>query len=177
MTSAFRTYTHEHGGRVLLLFLLFLLAIYNLAVSGFTSFAVVCILPLIVLLIYVAFKWPYLVFWTLIITNYVIQLLHFNDWLPSGIPTSTYNELLEIALVAIALIDIRKDHHWERSMNLMAFAILLWTIICFLEVFNDTCSLGINVGAWFLGFRLMAFQLIYFLLIISIYINSPEVLQ
>ena len=176
MTEAFRTYTHEHGGRVLLLFLLFLLAIYNLATSGFTSFAIVCVLPLIILLIYLAIKWPYIIFWSLIVTNYVIQLLHFNDLLPSGIPTSTYNELLEIALIAIALIDIRKDHHWERSMNLMAFVILLWTIICFLELFNDTCNLGINIGAWFLGFRLMAFQLIYFLLIFSIYINSPEVL-
>ena len=177
MTEAYRTYTHEHGGRVLILFLLFLLAIYNFVVSGFTSFAIVCILPLLVLLIYVALKWPYLVFWSLIFTNYVLQFFNFNDWLPSGIPISTYNEIFEITLIAIALIDIRKGHHWGRSVNLMAFAILLWTIICFLEVFNDTCSLGINVGAWFLGFRLMAFQLIYFLLIFSVYINSPEVLN
>lgn len=176
MIEAYRTYTHEHGGRVVLLFLLFLLAIYNLATSGFTSFAIICVLPLIILLLYLAIKWPHIIFWSLIITNYVIQLLHFNELLPSGIPTSTYNELLEITLIAIALIDIRKDHHWGRSMNLMAFSILLWTTICLLEVFNDTCSLGINVGAWFLGFRLMAFQLIYFLLIFSIYINSPEVL-
>ena len=176
MISAFRSYTHEHGGRVLLLFLLFLLAIYNLATSGFTSFAIVCILPLIVLLIYVAIKWPYLVFWSLILVNYNLQLFSFNEWLPSGVPLSLYNELFEITLIAIALIDIRKDHHWERSLNLMTFAILFWFLLCALEVFNDTCRLGINVGAWFTGFRLMAFQLVYFLLIFSIYINSPEVL-
>lgn len=176
MTSAFRTYTHEHGGRVVLLFLLFLLAIYNLATSGFTTFAIVCILPLIVLLVYTAFKWPYLVFWSLILVNYNIQFFSFNEWLPAGVPLSLYNELFEIALVAIALIDIRKDHHWGRSMNLMAFAILLWFLLCALEVFNDTCRLGINIGAWFTGFRLMAFQLVYFLLIFSIYINSPETL-
>lgn len=177
MASAVRTYTHEHGGRVILLFLLFLLAIYNFAISGFTSFAIVCILPVFVIFVYVAFNWPYLVFWSLIITNYVLQFFNFNEWLPSGIPLSLYNELFEIALIAIALIDIRKDHHWERAMNLMAFAILLWFLLCALEIFNDTCSLGINVGAWFTGFRLMAFQLVYFVLIFSVYINSPDVLN
>lgn len=176
MTSAFKTYTHEHGGRVVLLFLLFLLAIYNLATFGFNSFAIVCAIPLIVLLVYVAFKWPYLVFWSLIIVNYFLHLFSFNQWLPESIPMSSYNELFEIALIAIALIDIRKDYPWGRSQNPMAFAILLWFLLCALEVFNDTCSLGINVGAWFTGFRLMAFQLVYFLLIFSLYINSPEVL-
>lgn len=177
MTEAFRTYTHEHGGRVLLLFLLFLLAIYNFATSGFNSFAIVCILPLFVIFVYIAFNWPYFVFWSLIIANYILQFFNFNEWLPAGIPLSLYNELFEITLIVIALIDFRKDRHWERSVNLMAFAILLWFLLCALEVFNDTCRLGINVGAWFTGFRLMAFQLVYFLLIFSIYINSPEVLN
>ena len=176
MTSAFRTYTHEHGGRVILLFLLFLLAIYNFAISGFSSFAIICSIPLIIVSAYLAFKWPYIVFWSLIITNYILQFFSFNEWLPSGIPLSAYNELFEITLIAIALIDIRKDHHWGRSMNLMTFAAFLWILLCALEVFNDTCSLGINVAAWFTGFRLMAFQLIYFILVFSIYINSPEVL-
>ena len=176
MTSTLKTYTHEHGGRVVLLFLLFLLAIYNFVTSGFNSFAIICVLPLIVLFVYVAFNWPYLVFWSLIIFNYLLPFLNFNEWLPSGIPLSLYNELFEIALIAIALIDFRKDHSWGRTINLMGFAILLWFLLCALEVFNDTCSLGINVGAWFTGFRLMAFQLVYFLLIFSVYINSPEVL-
>ena len=177
MTSAFRTYTHEHGGRVIVLFLLFLLALYNFIFSGFTSYAIICIIPLFLVLVYVAFRWPYLVFWGLIILNYNLQFFNFNEWLPSGIPLSAYNELLEITLIAIALIDFRKDQQWGRSINLMAFAVLLWVLLCALEVFNDTCSLGINVGAWFAGFRLMAFQLVYFILIFSIYINSPEVLS
>ena len=176
MTSAFRTYTHEHGGRVALLFLLFLLAIYNFYIAGFNNFAIVCAIPFGLVIVYFAFKWSYLVFWSLIILNYILPLFNFNEWLPSGVPLSAYNEILEITLIAIALIDIRKDHHWGRSMNLMTFAALLWTIICFLELFNDTCSLGINMGAWFAGFRLMAFQLFYFIIIFSIYINSPEVL-
>ena len=89
---------------------------------------------------------------------------------------SAYNELLEIMLIAIALIDIRKEHHWGRVMNMMSFAISLWLLLCALEVFNNTCGLGINVGAWFTGFRLMAFQLFYFVIVFSLYINSPQIL-
>lgn len=176
MTEAFRTYSHEHGGRVVLLFLLFLLAIYNLAISGFNNFAIICSLPLILVIAYFAFKRPYIAFWGLIFINYNLQFFNFNEWLPAGVPLSSYNELFEVALIAIALIDFRKEHHWGRSMNLMMFAAFLWILLCLLEVFNDTCSLGINVAAWFTGFRLMAAQLVYFILIFSIYINSPEVL-
>ena len=176
MTGFVRSYTHEHGGRVAILFLLFLLAIYIFITSGFTGFAFVCATPLIVLCAYISFRWSYLVFWTLIIVNYNLQFFNFNEWLPSGVPLSIYNELLEITLIAIAIIDIRKDHHWGRSINLMFFAVFIWIILCVLEVFNDTCSLGINVGAWFAGFRLIAFQLLYFILIFSLYINSPEML-
>lgn len=176
MTGFVRSYTHEHGGRVAILFLLFLLAIYIFITSGFTGFAIVCAIPLIVICAYISFRWSYIVFWTLIIVNYNLQFFNFNEWLPSGVPLSIYNEILEITLIAIAIIDIRKDHHWGRSINLMFFAVFIWIILCVLEVFNDTCSLGINVGAWFAGFRLIAFQLLYFILIFSLYINSPEML-
>lgn len=176
MTGIVRSYTHEHGGRVIMLFLLFLLAIYNLTTAGFNNFAIVCALPIIIVFAYIAFKWSYLVFWGLIVVNYNIQFFSFNEWLPSGIPLSAYNELIELTLIAIALIDIRKDHHWGRSMNLMALAVFLWISLCVIEVFNDTCRLGIDVASWFTGFRLIAFQLFYFVLIFSIYVNSPEVL-
>ena len=176
MTEAFRTYTHEHGGRVLLLFLLFLLALYNLATSGFNSFAIICAIPLIIVCIYIAFKWTYVFFWSFILVNYIIQFFSFNQLLPSGLPISAYNEIFEILLIMIALIDVRKDYPWGRSMNLMSFAIFIWVLLCAVEVFNDTCGLGINVAAWFTGFRLTAFQLVYFILIFSIYINSPEIL-
>lgn len=176
MTQAIKTYTHEHGGRVALLFLLFLLAIFIFFTSGFSSFAIVCAIPLILVCVYLAFKWPYLVFWALIVINYNLQFFAKNQWIPEFLPMSAYNELLEIMLIAIALIDIRKEHHWGRVMNMMSFAISLWLLLCALEVFNNTCGLGINVGAWFTGFRLMAFQLFYFVIVFSLYINSPQIL-
>ncbi len=168
MTGFVRSYTHEHGGRVATLFLLFLLAIYIFITSGFTGFAFVCATPLIILFAYIAFKQSYIIFWTLLIVNYNVQFFSFNEWLPNGIPLSAYNELIEITLIAIAIIDIRKDHHWGRAINMMSFAILLWVLLCALEIFNDTCRLGINVNAWFIGFRLIAFQLVYILSLIHI---------
>ena len=176
MAGAFKTYTHEHGGRVVLLFLLFLLAIYLFAASGFNTFAIVCFIPLLLLGVYFAFKWPHAIFWCLILINYNLHFFSKNGWLPEGIPISLYDELFEILLIAIALIDIRRSQHSERFMNLMTFAALLWTLLCAIEVFNDTCSLGINIAAWFAGFRLMAFQLFYFILVFSLYMNKPDTL-
>lgn len=177
MTEAFRTYTHEHGGRVVLLFLLFLLAIYNFTTSGFNSFAIICILPLVVVFVYAAFKWQNLAFWGLILINYFIHFLGKNQWMPEILPTSAHNELLEILLITIALVDIRKEWHFGRAVNLMSFAIFIWTLLCVLELFNDTCGLGINVAGWFTAFRLLAFQLFYFVIVFSLYINSPQMLM
>ena len=177
MASAFKTYTHEHGGRVMLLFLLFLLAIYSFITSGFNVFAIICIIPLMIAFIYAAFKWKHLLFWCLIIVNYNLQFFGKNQWLPGGIPMSAYNEFFEIALIAVALIDIRKEQLFGRAINIMSFSILLWTLLCLLEVFNNTCGLGMNVEGWFTAFRLIAFQLFYYVIIFSLYIDSPQVLR
>ena len=176
MTGIVKSYARENGGRVLLLFLLFLLAIYSFITSGFAGYAIICIIPLTLVLIYAAFKWRHALFWILFIINYFIHFLSKNQWMPEGIPMSAYNELLEISLLGVAIIEIRKDQHFGRAINLMFFAISLWTLFCIIEVFNDTCGLGINVGAWFSGIRLLAFQLFYFVIIFSLYIDSPEIL-
>ena len=168
------TYSRENGGRVLLLFLLFLLAIYQLLNSGFNSFAIICILPLLVLYIYVAFKWKMFTFWILITVNYFIQMKDISTSLP--VPMSLPNEMLQILLLAIAILDIRQTTHFNRTANMMLFALLIWCGFCTLEVLNDTCGLGINISAWYSGARLMAFQLLYIFLVFSIYISTPEIL-
>jgi len=177
MTNSIRTYTHEHGGRVIVLFLLFLLAIYNFAISGFNSFALICALPIAIVFIYCAFKWKMLCFWLLFFLNYLIPCLNKNMLLPSGIPISSYNEILELLLLAIALIDFRFSERIGRAMNLMMFAVLIWCGLCILQLFNNTCDLGINVTRWFAGLRLMGLQLIYFVVIFAVYIDSPEKLD
>ena len=172
MTDTFKTYSRENGGRVLLLFLLFLLALYQLTHAGFPAFTVVCLIPLLVLGVYCAFRWRMLTFWILIFVNYFIQMKDIAENLP--LPMSLPNEMLQIILLAIAIIDARVNPHFDKCANLMLFALIIWCGFCTIEVLNDTCNLGINWGSWYSGARLMAFQLMYIFLVFSIYISTPE---
>ena len=173
MPNSIANYTTENRGRVLLLFLLFLLAIYEFVTAGYSNFVIVCILPFIVLFVYIAFRWQMFTFWCLIFINYFIQMKDVSVPVPTSLP----NEMMELILLAIAVIDVRKDPQFGRAANLMLLAILIWCGLCFIEVFNNSCNLGINVAAWFSGARLMAIQLIWILLIFSIYISSPKILM
>lgn len=174
MTAKLSTYTNETGGRVLLLFLLFSLAIYQFVIAGFSAFAIVCLIPALVIGAVVIFKWRMASFWMLIIINYFLQWKCFPS---TGIPMSLYNELLQILLLSIAVIDARQTPHFERAGNVMLFAIVVWCTFCTIEVFNDTCGLGINIGAWYTGARLMAFQMLYIFLVFTLYIDTPDKLM
>ena len=163
-------YTHENGGRVALLFLLFALAIYEFINAGFNSFAVICLSPLAILFIYVAFKWKMGVFYLLIILNWFIM----NRNYAPPFPRSLVDEMLELLLIVVAIIDIRDTPHFSRAWNFMLFAVMIWCGLCTIEILNDTCGLGINVDAWFTGFRLMALHLIWIVLVFSLYISNPQ---
>lgn len=170
--AAFRTSANElGGGRIMILLLLFVLAIYQFVNAGFSTFAVVCMLPVVVLAVVMAFSHHMLVFWALMFINYVVQWHSMP--LPQGIPMSMYNEGLEILLLALAIIDV-KEARFERCANIMLYALIVWCTYCTLEVLNDSCGLGINIGAWYSGARMMAFQLLYTFIIFSIYISSPK---
>jgi hypothetical protein len=172
MFKDYTKYAHENGGRVLLLFLLFLLAIYQLYHAGFPAYAIVCLSPIFILAVIAGFRYRMFFFWALILINYFVQM---KDFPSIGLPMSLYNEMFEIILLVIAIIDV-KESHFERTANLMLFAIIIWCGFCTLELLNDTCDLGINIGAWFTGVRMMAFQMIYIFLVFSIYISTPQVL-
>ena len=174
MTNSFATYSRENGGRVALLFLLFLLAIYEFVTAGYNAFVIVCMIPAVVLAGYVIFRWRMSAFWLLIFVNYFIQ---WKEIPPNPIPTSLPNEMLQLLLLAIAIIDVRQSPHFERTANLMLFALIIWCGFCTIEVLNDTCDLGINAGAWYTGARMLAFQLLYIFLVFSLYISSPEILR
>ena len=171
MTNAFKTYTKENGGRVSLLFLLFLLAIYEFITAGFSAFAVVCLTPLLALFVLAAFHFRMFTFWTLIIINYFLQVKGLHLPIPMSLP----NEMLEIILLALAIIDV-KNSHFERTANMMLYALFIWCGFCTLQVLNDTCNIGLDLGAWYTGARLMAFQIMYAFLVYSIYISKPDIL-
>lgn len=171
MLKDYTTYAHDNGGRVAILFLLFLLAIYQFINAGYNAFAIICLTPLIIPIVYAAFRWQMLTFWVLMFVNYFIQ---FKNIPPLPIPVSLPNELLEIVLLAIVVIDVRQYPHFERIGNLMLFSILGWCAFCTIEALNDTCNLGIDIGGWYAGARMMAFQLLYAFLVYSLYLTTPE---
>ena len=177
MNKGIATYAQENRGRALLLFLLFGLAIWQFINAGFSAFAMVCMSPLIVLAIYAAFTWRMSAFWVLFAINYTVMFFGKQQMLPHGIPTSLYNELLELLLIGIAIVDAREEPKFERTANLMLYALIAWCGYCTLEVLNDTCDLGINVGNWYSGARLMAFQLLYIFLVFSLYVSTPKILH
>ena len=119
-------YAHENGGRVLLLFLLFSLAIYEFLTAGLPIFAIICFLPLVVILIYFTFKRRMGVFWALIFINYFIQMKGFPIVGPMSLP----NEILQISLLGLAIIDSRENPHFERCGNLRLFSLIIWCSFC-----------------------------------------------
>ena len=167
-------YAHENGGKVLLLLLLFCLAIYEFLIAGLPALTIICLSPLVVIIAYFAFKRRTNAFWTLIIVNYFVQMKGIF-FLP--IPISLPNEMLQFLLLALAIIDARESSNFGRTLNQMLFALIFWCLFCIIEVFNDTCGLGINVSVWYTGARLLAFQLLYIFLVFCIYISSPEILM
>lgn len=172
MVTAFKTYARDNGGRVSLLFLLFLLAIYGFITAGFPAFAVVCLIPVLVLLVLAAFHFRMFTFWALIVINYFVQWKNFPS---TGLPMSLYNEMLEIILIALAIIDV-KEAKFERLGNIMLFTLMIWCGFCTLQVLNDTCNIGLDIGAWYTGARLMAFQIMYAFIVYTLYITNPKIL-
>lgn len=172
MTNGVITYSRENRGKILLLFLLFLLALYQFVTAGFESFTIICLLPFVVLFIYFAFKWKMFTFWTLFVTNYFLQMHDVTIPVPLSLP----NELLQMTLLAIAIVDARETPNFERTANLMLLALITWCSFCTLQIMNNTCNLGIDFGGWYGGARMMAFQLLYIFLVFSLYISSPTIL-
>ena len=171
MTSAFKTYAKDNGGRVSLLLLLFVVAIYEFITAGFSAFAVVCLIPVLILFVLAAFHFRMFTFWVLIVLNYFLQFKSIHWPVPMSLP----NEMLEIILLALAIIDV-KNSHFERTANMMLYALFIWCGFCTLQVLNDTCNIGLDIGAWYTGARLMAFQIMYAFLVFSIYISKPDIL-
>lgn len=155
-----------------MLFLLFLLALYELVNAGFSVFAVICMSPIVVFMFLGTFQYRMFTFWGLILVNFFVQWKNFPG---IGLPTSLYNEMLEIVLLALTIIDV-KDSHYERSINVMFIALVGWCGFCMLEMLNDTCGLGFDFAGWYTQARLIGFSLMYVFLVFTLYINNPKVL-
>lgn len=163
-----------NGGRVALLFLLFLLGIYEFVTVGFSAYAIICLIPIIILVVLATFRYSMFAFWTLFVVNFFIMWRGKMMSLP--FPASLPNEVLEIILLALAIIDV-KESRFERCGNIMLFALIIWCGFCTLEVLNDTCGIGIDVTRWYPVTRSVAYQIMYAFLVFSVYISNPKILN
>ena len=171
-SSSFRTSTGElGGGRIAILLLLFALALYQFYHAGFGAFAMICLLPVLALFIILSFKYRMFLFWTLVFVNYLVAMMSF-PW-PEGIPTSLYNEILEILLIVLVIIDV-KDTKFDYALNTMLLAIIIWCSFITLELLNDTCGFAFDFPTWFPDARKLAFQILYAFLVFSLYINNQQ---
>ena len=170
--KAIKLYAKENGGRVSLLFLLFLLALYQLITAGLNAFAIICFIPVIIIGIIISFRHSMFLFWMLFAINYLIMM---RDFPHTGLPISIHNELLELSLLGIAIITY-ENFPFRRIGNLMFLSLVVWCLFCTLEVLNNTCNLGINISAWYQGARLMAFQIMYIYLVFTLYIRTPKLI-
>lgn len=170
-TNTIRNYSKENGGRAVLLLLLFFLAIYNFITSGYSAFVTVISIPALMMLGYIFFKSKTTLFYTLFSINFFIMFITRHFYIP--IPVSMVNEMLELLLLALALLDVSK-YRFSDTLNVMLLMLLVWMVFCCIEIFNDACGIGIDVYRWYTGARLMSFQLVYAHLVMTIYVNSPS---
>ena len=99
-------YAHENGGRAIVLFLLFLLSLYSYNNSGINGMAMILAIPISIVIIYMAFSFRMFAFWALFLMNYFVMFLSKEGKMP--LPASLPNEMLELVLIAIAIIDLRE---------------------------------------------------------------------
>lgn len=168
-TRSIIEYFRENGGRVLILFLLFLLAIFSFHSMGIGGFALICLLPLFPILLWITFKHKMTMFWALFVCNYF--LMGFIKYHTLPVPTSLPCELLELIMLMSLFID-NKDSKFSNLGNVMLMALMMWLFFACIEMFNDTCNLGFHITEWITEVRLLVFQLLYVYIIFTLLITD-----
>lgn len=159
------------AGKTALLILLFALAMGTMWSMGIVGLGAVCAIPALALFILLALRYTMTMFWVFFVFNFFCFSLQYNGLMP--LPLSGVEEIFYIILMTIALLE-GKDIMRVQLGNTMTTCLAVWWIYCCLDVFNDTCGLGIDVAMWFVKVRITAFQLMYAYLVCVIFINTPE---
>ena len=171
MIGTFRSSTRNSGGRVLILFLLFLFALYQLSTSGITGFAAVCLLPALGIFIYLAFKHQNALFWFIFTMNYFVMGLQRYGYIPVPI---TVVAVLPQLLLLMSLLILPPKKEGGKFATPMFLGIILWTIYLVLQLFNDTCNLPISIGDWLTNITFFSLYFIITYILINKIINTPE---
>lgn len=170
MVKPYTTSGNHIGGRVIVLFLLFLFALYQFYSMGITVYAAICLFPAIILFVFLALKHQNALFWYIFTINYFVMGLVRYGYIPVQVTVVTV--LPQVLLIIALIIHTRKGNNSLGTP--MLFAILLWTIYLVIQVFNETCGLPISIANWLTNLNFFSFYFILAYVLISKIINTPE---
>lgn len=170
MNKTYATSGNHIEGRVIILFLLFLFALYTLTTSGMVVYTAICIIPAIVIFIFLALKHQNALFWYIFSMNYFIMGLVRYGYIPIQVTVVTV--LPQVLLILALIIHPRKG---KNSLGTpMLLAILIWTSYLIIQVFNETCGLPVSIADWLTNLNFFALYFILAYILISKVINTPE---
>lgn len=170
MNKTYATSEKHIEGRVIVLFLLFLFALYTLTTTGIAIYTAICIIPAIAVFLFLALKHKNALFWYIFFMNYFVMGLVRYGYIPVQVTVVT---VLPQVLLIIALI-IHPTNSKNSLGTPMLFAILLWSLYLIIQVFNETCGLPVSIGDWLTNLNFFALYFILAYILISKVINTPE---
>ena len=170
MNKTYATSGNHIEGRVIVLFLLFLFALYTLTTSGIVVYTAICVIPAIAIFIFLALKHQNALFWYIFSMNYFVMGLVRYGYIPIQVTVVTV--LPQVLLILALIIHPKKG---KNSLGTpMLFAILIWASYLIIQVFNETCGLPVSIGDWLTNLNFFAFYFILAYILISKVINTPE---
>ena len=170
MNKTYATSGNHIEGRVIVLFLLFLFALYTLTTSGIVVYTAICVIPAIAIFIFLALKHQNALFWYIFSMNYFVMGLVRYGYIPIKVTVVTV--LPQVLLILALIIHPKKG---KNSLGTpMLFAILIWASYLIIQVFNETCGLPVSIGDWLTNLNFFAFYFILAYILISKVINTPE---
>ena len=172
-TVYYKLASKEKIGRIIILFFLFLLALYEFYSIGIIGYALVCIIPLLLLGLILVFRYQLTFFWIIFFINYT--MMGISRYYDMPIPITMLTLMPQLLLVIVITLDVRKKHD-IKSGNLMLLALIIWSTFMILQLGNNTCDLPISFQTWLKNFFFysIAFFLTYF--IIRSLANTPNVI-
>ena len=107
-TVYYKLASKEKIGRIIILFFLFLLALYEFYSIGIIGYALVCIIPLLLLGLILVFRYQLTFFWIIFFINYT--MMGISRYYDMPIPITMLTLMPQLLLVIVITLDVRKKH-------------------------------------------------------------------
>jgi len=172
MIKTFASYKKSgFGGRAIVLFLLFLLSLYNFKIMGITGMALICMIPAGLAFLGLSLKRQNTLFWFVFTMNYFVMGLQRYGYIPVPVTVVTLGPQL---LLLISFVVTSSKNQKNSLFTPMLLGIIIWTLYLVLQLFNHTCGLPTSVPHWLQNMNFFSFYFIIAYVLISKIVNTPE---